>query len=93
MDYDSEEGSEGDEGEDLEEEPEEESRDAPADSPPTEEPDQLAETEIQDQMRVNAVLAIGKAVENYKYDSLNGLWCEVGADCLGCSSLFIYFFT
>ncbi|KAL2077653.1 hypothetical protein ACEWY4_027157 [Coilia grayii] len=86
VDYDSEEGNEADEGEDLAEDraPEEEAGESPppdgAESLPTEDPKVPVAAESEDLMRVNAVLAISKAIESYRYDTVNGLWCEVGAD-------------
>ncbi|XP_041931278.1 DNA-directed RNA polymerase I subunit RPA1 [Alosa sapidissima] len=79
VDYDSEEGGEEEEAEaePAEEEgsPDEESRESPAPDH-AELPSGPEGTESQDQMRVNAVLAIGSTIESYKYDSVNGLWCE-----------------
>lgn len=89
MDYESEEGSDGEEGDGEQAEegapeegaPEEASEENPnpenTDPLPMESSDNLAETESQDKMRVNAVLGIGSSIESYRYDSVNGLWCEV----------------
>lgn len=89
MDYESEEGSDAEEGDG--EEAEERSPEGEAQEPktpdnadplPTETSDYLADTEPQDEMRVNAVLGIGNSIESYRYDGVNGLWCEVGVKYL-----------
>lgn len=85
MDYESEEGSDAEEGDgeqaeerSPEEEPQEPQTPDNTDPLPKEPSDNLAEGESLDDMRVNAVLGIGNSIESYRYDSVNGLWCEVG---------------
>uniref|UniRef100_A0A4W5KQ13 DNA-directed RNA polymerase subunit n=1 Tax=Hucho hucho TaxID=62062 RepID=A0A4W5KQ13_9TELE len=64
VDYESEEGEDAEEGEDLVEEKEEQ-RSKPK------------STRTQDSMRVNTVLDTSSSIEDYSYDSQQGLWCEV----------------
>ncbi|XP_021439203.1 DNA-directed RNA polymerase I subunit RPA1 [Oncorhynchus mykiss] len=91
VDYESEEGEDA-EGEDLveeKEEPAEENSEEVPDEVPgdlaTEEPggagarkrSKQKSTHTQDSMRVNTVLEISSSIEDYSYDSQQGLWCEV----------------
>ncbi|XP_063046574.1 DNA-directed RNA polymerase I subunit RPA1 [Engraulis encrasicolus] len=79
VDYDSEEASDAEEDEQAEGPEEEEPNTPPAEGQGTasqEAPQEPAAAESEDQMRVNAVLAISTAIESYRYDTVNGLWCE-----------------
>lgn len=83
MDYEGEEGEEGSDQEqedvaeneqkdagDAQETAEEESGESPNS---TEQPQETS----QESMRINTVLQLSTAMEEYKYDTVNGLWCEV----------------
>lgn len=92
MDYESEEG-EGEVGSDQEQEDgaeneqkdagdaqemaEEESGEGPNTS---EQPQEAPQETSQETMRINSVLRLSPAMEGYKYDTENGLWCEVSTE-------------
>ncbi|XP_051716856.1 LOW QUALITY PROTEIN: DNA-directed RNA polymerase I subunit RPA1 [Ctenopharyngodon idella] len=83
VDYEGEEGEEGSDQEqedvaeneqkdagDAQETAEEESGESPNS---TEQPQETS----QESMRINTVLQLSTAMEEYKYDTVNGLWCEL----------------
>ncbi|XP_052010608.1 DNA-directed RNA polymerase I subunit RPA1 [Xyrauchen texanus] len=88
VDYESEEGEEGSDDEredvakDTQEEagtpelPEEEGSNENPSPVQTQSTTQLKE-ESQESLRINSVLQINSAIEDYKYDTINGLWCEL----------------
>lgn len=92
MDYESEEGEDAEEGEDLVDEKDEQAEEN-SEEVPDEVPGDLAtagpvgagtrkrskqkSTHTQDSMRVNTVLETSSSIEDYSYDSQQGLWCEV----------------
>uniref|UniRef100_A0A8C9S8L2 DNA-directed RNA polymerase subunit n=1 Tax=Scleropages formosus TaxID=113540 RepID=A0A8C9S8L2_SCLFO len=87
VDYESEDGEDDvDDEEDLteekeetplEEEQEESSQTPPLSGPPLTPSAEQGPSEDQDPQRVNGVLGLSPAVQNYTYDSQHGLWCEV----------------
>ncbi|XP_030650182.1 DNA-directed RNA polymerase I subunit RPA1 [Chanos chanos] len=85
VDYESEEDEENNEGEEIADDREEKSEETvdeettgaspPATGASSESPTELGQSE--DRMRVNAVLDHSSSIEGYRYDSQNGLWCEL----------------
>lgn len=90
VDYESEEGEEAidEELEDMAEDRQEEadtqenSEEGSGESQPADQTQSLNRSkelagESQDSMRISSVLQLSSAIEDYKYDTKNGLWCEV----------------
>ncbi len=90
VDYESEEGEQAtdEELEDVAEDRQEEAdtqenseegsgESQPADQTPSLNRSEELEGDPQDSMRISTVLQLSSAIEDYKYDSKNGLWCEV----------------
>ncbi|KAL1261396.1 hypothetical protein QQF64_006661 [Cirrhinus molitorella] len=86
VDYESEEGEEvideledGAEEKHEEENSQENSNERSGESQLVDEPQSYTELDgdLNDDMRINAVLQISSAIEDYKYDTKHGLWCEL----------------